>query len=57
MLVVSKENFETHIEHLEQVLTKLAEERSKSMLAIVCCYCDKLEYLGYVMNCKRAKQL
>ena len=52
LLVVSKDNFATHLEHLEQVFTRLAEAGLK-VNATKSHFCrDKLEYLGYLINRK-----
>jgi hypothetical protein len=52
LLVVSKGNFATHLEHLEQVFTRLAEAGLK-VNATKSHFCrDKLEYLGYLINRK-----
>jgi Reverse transcriptase (RNA-dependent DNA polymerase) len=56
LLVVSKENFETHIQHLEQVLTRLAKTELKINASKSSFCCDKLEYLGHIINYKRVKQ-
>jgi len=55
LLVVSKGNFETHMQHLEQVLTKLAEAGLKINASKSFFCCDELEYLGYLLNCKRVR--
>ena len=52
LLVVSKGNFETHMQHLEQVLTRLAEAGLKINASKSSFCCDELEYLGYLINCK-----
>jgi RNase H-like domain found in reverse transcriptase/Reverse transcriptase (RNA-dependent DNA polymerase) len=51
-LVVSKGNFETHMQHLEQILTRLAEAGLKINASKSSFCCDELEYLGYLINCK-----
>jgi hypothetical protein len=55
LLVVSKGNFETHMQHLEQVLTKLAKAGSRINASKSSFCCDKLEYLGYLITCKRVR--
>ena len=50
LLVVSKGNFTTHLEHLETVFTRLAEAGLK-INATKSHFCkDELEYLGYLIN-------
>ena len=50
LLVVSKGNFETHLEHLDIVFTRLAEAGLK-INATKSHFCtDELEYLGYLIN-------
>jgi hypothetical protein len=49
--VVSKGNFETHLQHLEQVLTRLAEAGLKINASKSSFCCNELEYLGYLINC------
>ncbi len=44
LLVVSKGNFETHLDHLEQVLTRLAEAGLKVNATKSSFCCDELEY-------------
>jgi len=52
LLVVSKGDFATHLEHLEQVFTRLAEAGLK-VNATKSHFCrDQLEYLGYLINRK-----
>ena len=50
LLIVSKGNFTTHLEHLEQVLTRLAEAGLKINATKSSFCCDELEYLGYLIN-------
>ena len=50
LLIVSKGNFETHLDHLEQVLTRLAEAGLKINASKSSFCCDELEYLGYLIN-------
>jgi hypothetical protein len=50
LLVVSKHSFETHLSHLEQVLTRLAEAGLKINATKSKFCCDELEYLGYLIN-------
>jgi hypothetical protein len=52
LLVVSKGSFETHLEHLETVFTRLAEAGLKINAAKSHFCCDELEYLGYLINRK-----
>ena len=52
LLIVSKENFETHLNHLEQVFTRLAEAGLKINASKSFFCCDELEYLGYLINRK-----
>ncbi len=50
LLVVSKGGFDTHLDHLEQVLTRLAEAGLK-INASKSTFCkDELVYLGYLIN-------
>ncbi len=50
LLVVSKGGFDTHLDHLEQVLTRLAEAGLK-INASKSSFCkDELVYLGYLIN-------
>jgi hypothetical protein len=50
LLVVSKGDFETHLGHLEQVLTRLAAAGLK-INASKSSFCqEELEYLGYLIN-------
>ena len=50
LLVVSKGDFDTHLDHLEQVFTRLAEAGLKVNVtkSHFCKY--ELEYLGYLIN-------
>ena len=50
LLIVSKGNFETHLDHLEQVLTRLAEAGLKVNATKSSFCCNELEYLGYLIN-------
>jgi hypothetical protein len=50
LLVVSKGTFETHLDHLEQVFTRLAEAGLKINATKSKFCCDELEYLGYLIN-------
>ena len=52
LLVVSKGGFETHLEHLERVFTRLAEAGLKINASKSHFCCDELEYLGYLINRK-----
>jgi hypothetical protein len=52
LLVVSKGSFNTHLEHLEQVLTRLAEAGLKINASKSHFCCSELEYLGYLINRK-----
>jgi len=52
LLIVSKGNFETHLDHLEQVLTRLAEAGLKVNATKSSFCCNELEYLGYLINNK-----
>ena len=50
LLIVSKGTFEEHVDHIEQVLTRLLEAGLK-VNATKSHFCrDKLEYLGYIIN-------
>jgi len=52
LLVVSKDSFESHLEHLEEVFTRLAGAGLK-VNATKSHFCqDELEYLGYLINRK-----
>jgi hypothetical protein len=52
LLVVSKDSFENHLIHLEEVFTRLASAGLK-VNAIKSLFCsDELEYLGYLINRK-----
>jgi transposase InsO family protein len=50
LLVVSKGNFANHLEHLEQVLTRLSAAGLKVNATKSHFCCDELEYLGYLVN-------
>ena len=50
LLVVSKGSFDTHMIHLEKVLTRLAEAGLKINASKSHFCCDELEYLGYLIN-------
>ena len=50
LLVVTQGGFDTHMDHLEQVLTKIAEAGLKINAAKSFFCCDELEYLGYLIN-------
>jgi hypothetical protein len=50
LLVVSSGDFETHLTHLEQVLTRLAEAGLKINASKSHFCSDELEYLGYLIN-------
>ena len=50
LLVVSQGDFDTHLDHLEQVLTKLADAGLKVNASKSFFCCDELEYLGYTIN-------
>ena len=57
LLVVSKDSFENHFVHLEEVFTRLAStglnvNASKSHFC-----CDELEYLGYLINRKGVRPI
>ena len=50
LLIVSKGTFEEHLDHIEQVLTRLLEAGLK-VNATKSHFCrDELEYLGYIIN-------
>mgnify|MGYP006175924273 CR=1 FL=1 len=50
LLIVSHKNFETHVDHLEQVFTRLAEAGLK-INAVKSHFCqNQLEYLGYLID-------
>ena len=50
LLVISKHSFEEHLEHLEQVFTRLAESGLK-VNAVKSSFCTtQLEYLGHIVN-------
>jgi hypothetical protein len=51
LVLVTKGNFDTHLEHLEQVLTRLAEAGLKINASKSYFRGDEpLEYLGYLVN-------
>ena len=50
LLVMSQGNFDTHMDHLEQVLTRLAEAGLKVNATKSSFCCNELEYLGYLIN-------
>ena len=50
LLVVSRSNFETHLDCLEKVLTRLAESGLKINASKSSFCCDKLKYLEYIEN-------
>ncbi len=50
LLVVSKGNFTNHLEHLEQVLTRLSAAGLKVNATKSHFCCNELEYLGYLVN-------
>jgi hypothetical protein len=52
LVLVSKGNFATHLEHLEHVFTRLVEAGLKVNATKGHFCCDKLEYLGYLINRK-----
>ena len=52
LLVVSNGSFNTHLEHLEQVFTRLAEAGLKINASKSHFCCSELEYLGYLINRK-----
>ena len=50
LLVISKQSFEEHLEHLEQVFTRLTESGLK-VNAVKSSFCTtQLEYLGHIVN-------
>ena len=52
LLVISKNTFEEHLEHLEQVFTRLSESGLK-VNAVKSSFCTtQLEYLGHIVNRK-----
>jgi hypothetical protein len=51
-LVVSKDIFDTHLEHLEKVFIRLEGAGSKVNVTISPFYRDKLVHLGYLTNRK-----
>jgi Reverse transcriptase (RNA-dependent DNA polymerase) len=55
-LVVSKDNFETHLDHLEKVFIRLAEAGLKINASKSSFCCNELEYLGYLINRKELDQ-
>ena len=50
LLVVSKDTFESHLIHLEEVFTRLASAGLKINASKSHFCCDELEYLGYLIN-------
>jgi hypothetical protein len=50
LLVVSKDTFESHLQHLEEVFTRLASAGLKINASKSHFCCDELEYLGYLIN-------
>jgi Reverse transcriptase (RNA-dependent DNA polymerase) len=50
LLVVSKDTFESHLIHLEEVFTKLASARLKINASKSHFCCDELENLGYLIK-------
>ena len=52
LLIVSKTSFEEHLDHLEQVLNRLAEAGLKVNVTKSSFCKDQLEYLGYIINRK-----
>ena len=50
LLVVSKGGFKTHLDHLEQVFTRLAEAGLKINATKSHFCCNELEYFGYLIN-------
>ena len=52
LLVVSKDSFENHLEHLEEVFTQLASAGLKVNATKIHFCRDELEYLGYLINRK-----
>jgi hypothetical protein len=50
LLVVSKDTFESHLKHLEEVFTRLACAGLKINASKSYFCCDELEYLGYLIN-------
>jgi Reverse transcriptase (RNA-dependent DNA polymerase) len=55
LLVVSKDSFENHFIHLEEVFTILASAGLKVNASKSYFCCDELEYLGYLINRKGVK--
>ena len=52
LLIVSKDDFESHLKHLEEVFTRLASAGLKVNATKSHFCCDELEYLGYLINRK-----
>jgi hypothetical protein len=52
LLVVSKRSFETYLEHLETVFTRLTDGGIKINATKSHFCCDELEYLGYLIILK-----
>jgi RNase H-like domain found in reverse transcriptase/Reverse transcriptase (RNA-dependent DNA polymerase) len=50
LLVVSKDTFESHLIHLEEVFTRLASAGLKINASKRHFCCDELDYLGYLIN-------
>jgi Reverse transcriptase (RNA-dependent DNA polymerase) len=50
LLVVSKDTFESHLIHLEEVSTRLASAGLKINASKSHFCCDELEYLGYSLT-------
>jgi Reverse transcriptase (RNA-dependent DNA polymerase) len=52
LLVLSKDSFENHLEHLEEVFTRLASAGLKVNVTKSHFCRDELQYLGYLINRK-----
>jgi Reverse transcriptase (RNA-dependent DNA polymerase) len=52
LLIVSKDSFENHMIHLEEVFTRLASAGLKINATKSHFCCDELEYLGYLISRK-----
>jgi hypothetical protein len=55
LVVVTKGSFDAHLEHLEQVLTRLAEAGLKVNASKSHFCCDELEHLKYLINRERVR--
>jgi Reverse transcriptase (RNA-dependent DNA polymerase) len=52
LLIVSKDDLENHLKHLEEVFTRLASAGLKVNATKSHFCCDELEYIGHLINRK-----